>query len=112
MRAGSAVTPTGAKKPSRISGWPNVARSLARSTSAIIASSNPAPSAAPSTAITMGSSLCTEHAEQAAERGDHLGRLLGPVFADVGAGGECAPIRVDRDARERAVVLRTLERRP
>src|SRR5450759_575682 len=56
-RVGNTVTPTGAKKPSRISGWPNVARSLARSTSAIIANSNPAPSAAPSTAITRGSSL-------------------------------------------------------
>ena len=41
----------------RISGCPKVARSLASSTSAIIASSKPAPNAGPSTAITSGSSL-------------------------------------------------------
>ena len=62
--AGRAVTPTGAKNPSRISGWPKVARSLASRMSAIMASSNPPPSAGPSTAITSGSSIVPSSAKR------------------------------------------------
>src|ERR1035437_1077163 len=81
MRAGSSATPTGAKKPIRISGCPNVARSLARSTSAIITSSNPAPSAAPSTAITTGNSTEPSAAN----------RRLNVAIISGASSGRCSP---------------------
>ena len=75
--------------PSLISGWPNLALSAAMMKSAIIATSQPPPSAKPATAAIHGLRVRGDLLPAGEEIGRiHVGEALRLHLLDVGAGGE------------------------
>ena len=114
-RASRCVPPPPGMMPSRISGWPSVAFSLAMRKSHASASSQPPPSAKPVIGRDGGAGDGGDGVEGAEEQltdqlglgaGDHLVGRLAAELGDVGAGREDPVAAGDHDGAGRVVAQR------